>query len=79
MDINQLLIDSLELLVLGMGAVFIILIALIAIITLVARILPEEAVPVSTASAEKSRATDGVRADHVAAIAAAVKQYRKNR
>lgn len=74
MDINQLLIDSLQLLALGMGAVFIILIALIAIITLVARILPEEA-PVFATSVEKK----SLNPDHVAAIAAAIQQYRKNR
>jgi sodium pump decarboxylase gamma subunit len=74
MDINQLLIDSLQLLALGMGAVFIILVALIVIITLVARILPEE-VPVAAAPAEKKSLNPG----HVAAIAAAVQQYRKNR
>ena len=74
MDINQLLIDSLELLVLGMGAVFVILITLIAIITAVSRILPDEALPTPASSTEKP-----INEDHMAAITAAVKQYRKNR
>ena len=74
MDINQLMIESLQLLALGMGAVFIILISLIVLITLVSQILPEEtpapAAPAKPAAAAKNN-------DHVAAIAAAVQQYRK--
>ena len=77
MDITQLMIDSLELLVLGMGAVFIILIALIVIITVVARILPEEPPLVPTGSASPTKTT--IKQDHVAAITAAVKHYRKSR
>lgn len=69
MDINQLMIESLQLLALGMGAVFIILVSLIVLITLVSRILPEEAPAPAKASASNN--------DHVAAIAAAVQQYRK--
>ena len=71
MDINQLLIESLQLLALGMGAVFIILISLIVIITLVSKALPVEAPPVTAPA--KSVASNN---DHVAAIAAAVRQYR---
>ena len=76
MDINQLLLESLQLLVLGMGAVFIILVALIAIITLVSRILPEE-VQVSAAPAPVEKKS--INPDHVAAISAAIQQYRKKR
>ena len=73
MEIEQLLIQSLQLLGLGMGAVFIILILLIAIITLVSRIVPEEviAAPVIVKSSADS--------NHVVAISAAIHQYRKNR
>ena len=73
MEIEQLLIQSLQLLGLGMGAVFIILILLIAIITLVSRIVPEEviAAPVIVKSPADS--------NHVVAISAAIHQYRKNR
>jgi sodium pump decarboxylase gamma subunit len=71
MDINQLLTQSLQLLGLGMGAVFIILLLLIVIITLVAKLVPAEvttsATPVSTS----------VKTDHIAAIQAAIHQYRK--
>jgi Na+-transporting methylmalonyl-CoA/oxaloacetate decarboxylase gamma subunit len=56
-----------------MGAVFIILLALIAIITIVAKIVPEEvpALPV--------RKDHGVDPAHVAAISAAIHLHRKNR
>lgn len=73
MNIEQLLMQSLQLLGLGMGAVFVILILLILLISIVSRLVPEEikappASPVAT-----------VDADHVAAITAAVHQHRKNR
>lgn len=73
MDITQLMIESLQLLALGMGAVFIILVSLIVIITAVSRILPEEAPAPAAAPARPSATNNG----HVAAIAAAVQQYRK--
>jgi len=73
MDINQLMIESLQLLALGMGAVFIILGVLIVIISLVARILPEE----TPAHASHPRAS--VHHDHIAAIAAALHQHRRKR
>jgi len=73
MEIEALLIQSLQLLGLGMGAVFIILLALIAIITIVAKIVPEEvpALPVI-----KEHGADPA---HVAAISAAIHLHRKNR
>ena len=73
MNIDQLLLQSVQLLGLGMGAVFIILILLIAVITVVSKIVPEElpapvkAIPVADNS------------DHVAAISAALHQHRKKR
>ena len=76
MDINQLMIESLQLLALGMGAVFIILVSLIVLITLVSRILPEETPAPATAVKPVTATTNN---DHVAAIAAAVQQYRKKR
>ena len=56
-----------------MGAVFIILVALIFIITIVAKLVPEE--PSATPVARPQ----GVDPAHIAAISAAVKLYRKNR
>jgi oxaloacetate decarboxylase gamma subunit len=73
MEIEQLLLQSLQLLGLGMGAVFTILVVLIALISVVARIVPEEtARPASLAPAS-------ARHDHIAAITAAIHQYRKRR
>lgn len=72
-NIEQLMIQSLQLLGLGMGAVFIILTLLIVLISIVARLVPEEARP---SPATPPARTD---ADHLAAIAAALHQHRKNR
>jgi Na+-transporting methylmalonyl-CoA/oxaloacetate decarboxylase gamma subunit len=73
MDIEALLMQSLQLLGLGMGSVFIILILMIVIITVVAKIVPEEviAVPVTT--------PPGVDPAHIAAISAAIHLHRKKR
>ena len=73
MDIEQLLLQSLQLLGLGMGAVFIILILLIAIITIVSKIVPEE---VTTVPGIVRPVVDN---GHIAAISAAIHQHRKNR
>lgn len=73
MDINALMLQSLQLLGLGMGAVFIILSLLIALITLVSRLVPEEAPPTPVV------ARSGVDTDHVAALTAALHQYRTKR
>ena len=60
---------------LGMGAVFIILCALIVIITLVSKLVPEEAS--APPAAPRPQAVDPA---HVAAISAAVRMHRnKNR
>ena len=74
MDINQLLTQSLQLLGLGMGAVFIILLLLIVIITLVAKLVPAEVTPSATSATPVSTS---VKTDHIAAIQAAIHQYRK--
>jgi sodium pump decarboxylase gamma subunit len=71
MNIDQLLVQSLQLLGLGMGAVFTILILLIGIITLVAKLVPEEViapVPVRPVTANT---------EHIAAISAALHLHRK--
>ena len=73
MNIEQLMIQSLQLLGLGMGAVFIILTLLIVLISIVAKLVPEE---VRASPAAPAASTN---ADHLAAIAAALHQHRKNR
>ena len=71
MNIDQLLVQSVQLLGLGMGAVFIILILLIGIITAVAKLVPEEVViPAPTRPVTENT-------DHIAAISAALHQHRK--
>jgi sodium pump decarboxylase gamma subunit len=73
MDIEALLLQSLQLLGLGMGAVFIILLLMIVIITIVAKIVPEEV------SAVPAMKTPGLDPAHIAAISAALHQHRKKR
>jgi len=75
MEIEQLLTQSLQLLGLGMGAVFIILILLIGLISIVSKIVPQE---VSTTPAAPG-VKPAVNHDHIAAISAAIQQYRKSR
>jgi oxaloacetate decarboxylase gamma subunit len=70
MDIEALLLQSLQLLGLGMGAVFIILTLLIVIISMVSKLVPEEA---STAVVSKPQGVDPA---HIAAISAALHLHR---
>ena len=71
MEIEQLLVQSLQLLGLGMGSVFIILLLLILIVSLVSKLVPEEVAMPS------GRQTQASSSDHIAAIQAAIHQYRK--
>ena len=75
MNIEALLLQSLQLLGLGMGAVFIILAALIVIISIVSKLVPEEVVAVPAPAAKEP----GIDPAHVAAISAAIHLHRKNR
>lgn len=75
MNIDQLLAQSLQLLGLGMGSVFIILILLIGIISTISKLVPKETlvdpsakVPVLTPAAANT--------EHIAAIQAAIHQFR---
>ncbi len=73
MEIEHLMIQSLQLLGLGMGAVFIILILLIAIISMVSKIVPAEV------TAPPRLVSSGIDNNHIVAISTAIHQYRKNR
>lgn len=76
MNIDQLFKQSFNLLGLGMGAVFIILILLIGIISLVSRLVPKE-LPVETATNRNSSTPVGNQ--HIAVIQAAIHKFRKSR
>ena len=76
MSINDLLLQSLQLLGLGMGSVFIILVLLIGIITLISKLVPAvepEPMPATPANLSPAAATT----EHIAAIQAAIHQYRR--
>jgi len=73
MEIEQLLMQSLQLLGLGMGAVFIILVLLIAIISIVSKIVPEEE------TTQPGMIQSSVDNSHIAAISAAIHLHKKNR
>ena len=75
MNIDALLTQSLQLLGLGMGSVFIILSLLIGIISIVSKLVPEEA-PIATVATIEPPATDSNA--HIAAIQAAIHKYRKS-
>ena len=75
MSIDNLLIQSLQLLGIGMGAVFIILSLLIALITIVSKLVPVETPKTASGLAPPASSPSG----HIAAITGAVHQYRKNR
>jgi len=76
MDIEQLMMQSLQLLGLGMGAVFIILTLLICIIWAVSKIVPEEQPDVIPAPSDRLSKPGH---QHIAAIQAAIHKYRKSR
>ena len=75
MEIEQLLVQRLQRRGLGMGAVFVILVLLIGLISIVSKIVPQEVTPAAAAAVTKP----AVGNDHIAAIAAAIHQYRKSR
>lgn len=76
MNIDQLLLQSLQLLGLGMGSVFIILSLLIIIINVIAKLVPKvEIVPTASSTPPTSRTN----MQHVVAIQAAIHQHRRSR
>ena len=76
MNIDQLLLQSLQLLGLGMGSVFIILSLLIIIIQVISRLVPKVEI---TATPAPSTPPAPANTQHIAAIQAAIHQYRRNR
>ena len=76
MNLDQLMIQSLQLLGLGMGAVFIILTLLVGIIWIVSKLVPEEIPVVQAISSGASAVAD---LQHIAVIQAAIHKFRKSR
>ena len=74
MNIDALLTQSLQLLALGMGSVFIILCLLIGIVSIISKLVPEDQ-PVTPAV--QSPVTDN--SLHIAVIQAAIHKFRKSR
>jgi sodium pump decarboxylase gamma subunit len=76
MNIDELLAQSLQLLGLGMGAVFVILILLIVIISTISKLVPEETFIDPSAKAP-TPTSQAVNTQHIAAIQAAIHKFRK--
>ena len=76
MDIDQLFKQSFQLLGLGMGSVFIILIFLIGIISLISKLVPEELPVEATPLRSPVPPVDN---QHIAVIQAAIHKFRKSR
>ena len=76
MNIDQLLIQSLQLLGLGMGSVFIILTLLIGIISVISRLVPEDLSGEIATAQDSATPVDN---QHIAAIQAAIHKFRKSR
>ena len=75
MNIDQLFTQSLQLLGLGMGSVFVILILLIVIITVISKLVPEETF-VDPSAKSSSPSAPSVDTKHIAAIQAAIHKFR---
>ena len=75
MDIDALLTQSLQLLGLGMGSVFIILSLLIGIVSIISKLVPEDQ-PIAPAPVSQPPLTD--HSLHIAVIQAAIHKFRKS-
>ena len=76
MNIDQLLMQSLQLLGLGMGSVFIILTLLIGIVSIISKLVPED---LTAELATAQEPTAPVDKQHIAVIQAAIHKFRKSR
>lgn len=79
MNVEALLVQSLQLLGLGMGSVFVILTLLIGIIILISRIVPEATPEPALTNDQLKTAQKSENTEHIAAIQAAIHQYRRRR
>lgn len=78
-NLQSLLLESVQLLLIGMGTVFVILIMLIFLITFVSRLLPEETIdePHFASSANTSPNNQSNNQELIAVISTAVNAFRK--
>ena len=83
MVMSELMMDGLDLMVIGMGSVFVFLAVLVASVSLMSKIalklVPIDETPAHTAAEVPIHSTAGVPAAHVAAITGAVHQYKASR
>jgi oxaloacetate decarboxylase gamma subunit len=77
MNIDELFAQSLQLLGLGMGSVFVILTLLICIISIISKLVPEETyVDPSEKRSAQAISPVAVNTKHIAAIQAAIHKFR---
>ena len=76
MNIDELFAQSLQLLGLGMGSVFVILILLIGIISTISKLVPEETFVDPSAKASSAPTSPAVNTQHITAIQAAIHKFR---
>ncbi|AQZ95121.1 OadG family protein [Halopseudomonas phragmitis] len=82
MTSSDLLLEGVELMLIGMGSVFTFLVILVIATTLMSRILGRffpEAAPAPAAAAARPAAPAAVDAETIAVIGAAIKQHRAKR
>lgn len=83
-NLESLIIQSAELMLIGMGTVFIILTMLIFLISLVSRLLPEEDQPMAVGNQPNSQIAQTTptqknnQTELVAVISSAIKAFKKN-
>ena len=79
MNSSEVLMEGVDLMLMGMGAVFTFLICLVVIVTLMSKILGKyfrDAVPVAKPARRAQPAPEAVDSELIAVISAAVKQHR---
>ncbi|WP_022963265.1 OadG family protein [Halopseudomonas pelagia] len=80
MNSSELIMEGAELMLLGMGSVFVFLILLVVVTTVMSRVLTRffpEAIPVPRAPAKRPKASSaGIDPELIAVIGAAIKQHR---
>lgn len=80
MNSSNLIMVGLELMLLGMGSVFVFLIVLVVVTTGMSRVLTRffpEAAPVPKAPARRAKAPAAIDSELIAVIGAAIQQHRK--